>query len=267
MLAGSAQWLWAPTQPARPVHGRRTCVQARTHVRYARTRVPYIHIYICIYICIYTIFKSGTRVRAYHMCVCVRARAYARASGGTRCRAPHAVRALSDEHRRTGALPVVRASEKHALRVSPPVTHIAVDFVNSMLVRRTNMMLSSVLLRQCVRSLRSLPDTTGPARGLASRDVLRGASLSADACWLRSARYGSSLEPSQPRSGKRTRWVGPFVVLIHGGEGRCVPARATSGCCCLAVAGCCVLRVVPEGSLAGGVVGADPARRLAGAGL
>ena len=51
---------------------------------------------------------------------------------------------------------------------------------------------------------------------LASRDVLRGASLSADARWLRSARCGSSLEPPQPRSGKPTRWVGPEVRLAFG---------------------------------------------------
>ena len=65
------------------------------------------------------------------------------------------------------------------------------------------------------RAAHSLPVATGPARGLASRNVLVGASLSADARWLRSARYGSSLEPHKPCSGKRTRWVGPFAALIQ----------------------------------------------------
>ena len=44
--------------------------------------------------------------------------------------------------------------------------------------------------------------------------MLGGASLSADARWLRSARYGSSLEPSKPCSGERARWVGPYAAIL-----------------------------------------------------
>ena len=59
---------------------------------------------------------------------------------------------------------------------------------------------------------RSLPVLRALRVLLASRNVLTGASLSADARWLRSARYGSSLEPRQPCSGKPTRWVGPYAA-------------------------------------------------------
>ena len=110
---------------------------------------------------IYTISRVvRARTRAYHMRVRVRARA----SGGDAVSVPTAGAGHQRRAPCSGALTVVRAPPEHAYLVLPPVARDTVDAVNSMLVRRTNMLLCTVLLAT-VRTLAPLaPRTPGPAR-------------------------------------------------------------------------------------------------------